>query len=166
MATEWGKVPQEVIDLATEIIREHHPDLEDFAIGFIFRSEASVSGGKLKIGEASKVTGKYSPFVDLDGLIWLARDQYYGLSMHQRRALIDHELCHFTLNEGNLTIRGHDIEEFRVIVERYGLWKSDLIDFAPAMVEATQTRLPGFERNGRGVIAVEPEVAVVAGALV
>lgn len=158
MATEWKKVPDDVLELAQEIIWEHHPELNEFAIGFIFRSEAAMSGGRKKIGEASKVTGKLTPFVDLDGLVWLAGDVWYTLSANQRRALIDHELCHFEVNqEGNLVIRGHDIEEFKCIIERYGLWKADLIDFAPAVIQASQPRLSGFERNGRGAIAVEPE---------
>jgi hypothetical protein len=158
MATEWSKVPDDVLKLAQDIIWEHHPELTEFAIGFIFRSEASISGGKMVLGQASKVTGKYSPFIDLDGLVWLAADVWTTLSMHQKRALIDHELCHFEVNqEGALTMRGHDIEEFKCIIERYGLWKSDLIAFAPAVIQASQVRLPGFERNGRGVVAVEPE---------
>lgn len=158
MATEWSKVPDDVLRLAKEIIREHHSELSEFTIGFIFRSEASTSAGKMVLGQASKITGKYLPFVDLDGLVWLAGDVWPGLSMNQKRALIDHELCHFEVDpEGNLKMRGHDIEEFRVIIERYGLWKEDLIDFAPAVIQATQGRLAGFERNGRGVVAVEPE---------
>lgn len=158
MATEWIKVPEDVLKLAQEIIWEHHQELTEFAIGFIFRSEASTNAGKMVLGQASKITGKYLPFVDLDGLVWLAGDVWPSLSMNQKRALIDHELCHFEVDpEGNLKMRGHDIEEFRCIIERYGLWKADLIDFAPAVIQASQTRLPGFERNGRGAVAVEPE---------
>lgn len=158
MATQWSKVPEEVLDLAQRIIEEYHPELEEFAIGFIFRSEASTKGSRKVLGEASKVTGKYSPYVDLDGLVWLAMDEWYKLTPHQKRALVDHELCHFEVTpEGNLTMRGHDVEEFRCIIDRYGLWDLDLNFIAPSIINAAQGALPGFERNGRGVVAVEPD---------
>lgn len=161
MAVEWIKAPDEVIKMALEIIAEHHPELLEFSVGFIFRSEASVSAGRRILGQASKVTGKYSPLLDLDGLVWLAADEWPRLSINQKRALIDHELCHFGVNEdGNLVMIGHDIEEFRCVVERYGLWTSDLRAFAPSVIQATQARLTGFERNGR-VVAIEPDALKV-----
>jgi hypothetical protein len=159
MAIEWRKVPEQVLELANEIIAEHHPDLEEFNIGFIFRSEASSSGGKRIIGQAAKAPAKLAPFMDLDGIVWLALDFWMNADALQKRALIDHELCHFEVNNaGELTLRGHDIEEFREIITRYGLWSVDLNFIAPAILAATQTTLPGFERERRqgGVVAVEP----------
>jgi hypothetical protein len=97
--------------------------------------------------------------MDLDGFIWLALDFWVNAGPIQKRALIDHELCHFEVNNaGELTLRGHDIEEFREIIHRYGLWSLDLNFIAPAILAATQTPLPGFERERKqgGVVAVEP----------
>ena len=63
----------------------------------------------------------------------------------EREALIFHELMHCEQardKEGELrfddmglpvwAIRGHDLEEFNDVVERYGLWKSDIRDFLAA----------------------------------
>lgn len=53
-----------------------------------------------------------------------------GLSDAQRVALVDHELCHCAVHEGNLKMRAHSIEEFSAIVRRHGLWKPDVEWFA------------------------------------
>lgn len=160
MATKWYKVPQEILDIANGIIEEFHPDLLEFRIGFIFRSEATMSKGRKILGQASKITGKYSAYIDLDGLVWLAADEWFNLNSTQKQALIDHELCHFEVvskedGDSELTMKGHDIEEFRCIVERYGFWSPDLKAFVPTVL---QVKLPGFERNNGGVIAVEPSI--------
>ncbi len=90
------------------------------------------------------------------------------LSEEHRRALVDHELCHMGAcmdREGKtkLYIIGHDLEEFCVIVDRYGLWRRSVEDFAAAASRYTpQLRLdvepepPGveavtFHTNGREV---------------
>lgn len=151
--------------LAEEIIRKYHPALEEFSIAFVFRSEASTAGGRTVLGQAAKVPAKLAPFMDHDAIIWLAKDMWHTLNTIQKRALIDHELCHLSVGtDGSLQVVGHDIEEFKVIVERYGLWKSDLRDIAPAFVDATQLTLPEFEtpRKQGGVMALEPELAEAA----
>lgn len=53
-----------------------------------------------------------------------------GLTDAQRLALVDHELCHCAVYEGNLKMRAHSIEEFSAIINRHGLWKPDLEWFA------------------------------------
>lgn len=164
MAVEWSKVPEEIVDLAGEIIEAYHPDLTEAAIGFLFRSEAGDSLGREIWGQAQKVPAKLSPLLDLDFLIWIAKDIWYSLSNHQKRALIDHELCHCKVDGDKTSMRGHDVEEFREIIERYGLWRPDLRLFGATCQQALQEPLPGFEplpRRG-GVVAVEPEVLELA----
>lgn len=61
---------------------------------------------------------------DVEGVRW-------GLSDEQRVALVDHELCHFHINEdGELKMRAHTVEEFAEVVKRHGLWKPDVEWFA------------------------------------
>lgn len=61
---------------------------------------------------------------DVDGVRW-------GLSDEQRVALVDHELCHFSINEeGEPKLRSHTVEEFADVVKRHGLWKPDVEWFA------------------------------------
>lgn len=129
MATEWEVAPQEVIDLAEKLIEKHHPKLRSARIGILFRSEAPIRNGKLTLGKASKVTPRWKPLLEepLDFVIWLAADVWLDeLDSRQRKALLDHELCHCTLGDNGWTTRPHDIEEFNEILERYGPWRDDL----------------------------------------
>lgn len=160
----WSKVPDAVLQLAHEIIVGHHPELLEFNIGFIFRSEASTLGGKAVLGQASKVSAKLATVLDMDGLIWLPEDVWYSSGQQGKRAMLDHCLCHFTVQlDGSLTTRAHDIEEFKEIIERYGLWNEDLRATANALSRAgEQLHLPILPQNHNGqLIALEPaEMAV------
>lgn len=164
MAVIWTKAKDEVLELAQELIEEHHPDLSDAAIGIVFRDTAPVSNGKVTLGQASKVPPKMLPYLDLDFLIWLAADFWEDATSVQRRALLDHELCHCSSFEGENTIRPHDIEEFAEIVERYGYWNSGLVVARPAFEAAMQYPLPGLngdagqpKTSGLRLVAIDPE---------
>lgn len=155
---EYFKVGPDVITLAEELIEAHHPKLVSANIGIIFRDEAPTSGGKSVYGKASKVSAQWRPLLsqEYDFIIWLAHDIWKGvLTKHQRRALLDHELCHCTSEDGSFKLVGHDVEEFNVIVRRYGLWRPSLKE----MDHAIQGRLDFDElesRNGR-VTAIEAQ---------
>ncbi len=149
----WEKVSPTVLDLANEIIHEHHPWLNIFKIGFVFRSEASLKGGATVMGNTSRVPPKYSAHLNLDFLIWLAQDEWERLTTVQRKALIDHELCHIS-QDGKLV--SHDFEEFGIVLKRYGLWKADLFRLQGVFESACQLRFPPDEPGG--VVAVDPAV--------
>lgn len=151
----WEEASQEVIHIAQELVEEYHPFLKEARIGFVFRSEASVSKGKSTVGKVSKISDKMRPVLDLDFLIWIAKDVYEKLDAERRRAVIDHGLTHITTGAGGLTLRHHDIEEFRSIIERYGLWNYDLVETRKAMDKGEQMYLNGL---ANGVIkALEME---------
>lgn len=144
--TEYKEVTQEVMDIAKEMIQAYHRNLEDCRIGFVFRSEAGTSGGKTVLGKCGKVPEKIKPFLEsqggLDMLIMIAEDQWSMLNSTQRKALIDHELCHIAIGASGWTTKAHDIEEFEEILQRYGLWKIDLFRAEQAMTDAVQMILP------------------------
>ena len=146
----WSKVNPSVLTLANELIYEHHPWLAAWRIGFVFRSDGMKKNGRITIGNTSKVSPKYTPHLALDYLIWLALDTWENLTAMQRKALVDHELCHIDTN-GRL--RGHDVEEFGEIIRRYGLWTPDLFRLQETFERACQLRLPVGEG---GVLAVDP----------
>ncbi|OGC95286.1 MAG: hypothetical protein A2W25_05055 [candidate division Zixibacteria bacterium RBG_16_53_22] len=160
MAIEYKEVPHEVLAIAQELIDQYHEQLKECKIGFVFRSEASISGGKMVLGTTGKVTEKIKPLLsdELDILIVLAEDQYALMNSLRRKALIDHELCHIVnnLNTGGWTTKAHDINEFKEIVERYGLWSYDLMNIGEAVAKAYQLEMPAitevtFEHKGQVV---------------
>jgi hypothetical protein len=118
----WEEAPEEVIEMAQEVIDKYHPWLEHARVGFIMRSESPKKGTHYVLGEARKVSDREKVHIPYDFVIWLAADKWAGLMGSQRVALIDHELCHCQWDMGKLSIRPHDIEEFTCIIQRHGYW--------------------------------------------
>ncbi len=156
MATEWKKAPDHVLDIVRRLIGLYHEPLQSARIGVIMRSEAPVTGGRVVLGAAEKVSAKMQVYAPYDFLIWLSADQYGTLAPLQREALIDHQLCHCEWGEdAGTSIRPHDVEEFTEILERYGYWWPHAEEFAAV---AQQAEL--FERSpvadGRGAVIAIP----------
>ena len=126
MAITFKEADQHLVDLAQELIGEHHPWLKDARIGLMYRSGAIEDGNMKTIGHARKVSAEMQVFLAFDFLIWIAEDVFASYSPTQRRAMVDHELCHCAGSEGEWRIRKHDFEEFHRIIERYGMWSETL----------------------------------------
>lgn len=161
--SEYSSVNQEVVDIAKEMIEKHHKSLENARIAFLFRAEAQMKNGRAVLGTASLVGAKWRPLLKdkYDFLIILAADFWLDiLDNRQKRALIDHELCHciFTMPEGKASIRNHDVEEFYEVIQRHGDWLGQIEGFEAALHgEEFQDFLIPFgadERSG-GVFAPE-----------
>lgn len=134
----WEKAPEEVVKLARDIIDDFHPHLQDARIGLLFRAPTPISMGRPVLGKASLVTARWRPLLreDLDFIIWLSSDYWhYDLDESQRRALLDHELNHCAGHLDEWKMRGHDIEEFNIIIRRYGHWSPAIEDTARAIFQ-------------------------------
>lgn len=160
MTVKWTEASASAIRKTKELVEKYHPQLQDARIGLVFRSEAATSLGMQVAAKASKVDDKTQALLLAEGasepvelLIWIAEDVWQRLSDEQQYALIDHELCHFRLGSDGYRLVGHDIAEFAVILERYGLWNYNLLRAQPSMQQAM---LP-FESSGT-VVAVQPEM--------
>lgn len=158
---QWSEASQTVIRLAEELIEQYHKPLRKARVGFVFRSEAQISQGKTVLGKASKVSDKLKPVLELDFLIWIAGDAFEKMSDERKRALIDHELSHCTIEEGQFKMRHHDVEEFHSIIERYGLWTYDLQLTKEAIDKAEQLH---FDALSQGLVkALDGAVLAKAG---
>ena len=131
MPIKWSVATDDVLDTADLLIEKYHPHLLDAGIGFIFRDKAVMSGGRRVLGEASLISAKMQTQIDLDFLIWIAKDAWDESTEEFRIALIDHELCHCVVNDrGGFTTCPHDVQEFEAIIERHGIYNSSLESFA------------------------------------
>jgi hypothetical protein len=130
MTEKWVEVPESVLLLAQELVREHHPDLRDAKIGIIFRESVAYSRGNPVLGHAQKTPEMMKVYLDYDFIIWIAADAYANMDENRRKALIDHELCHCTMEDGIASMVGHDVEEFADIIKRHSLWNTDLVRIA------------------------------------
>jgi hypothetical protein len=140
--------------IARRLISAHHGHLAGVEIRYFFRDTAATSKGKKVLGKARLITGLNALLAEANAsstdeadpffVVEVAEDVWSTLDGDQREALVDHELCHCTLKETDdggvkLALRAHDLEEFRGVVERHGLWRTDVEDFAKSL---TQQQLP------------------------
>lgn len=183
MSTTYSPAPQ-VRDIADDLIADHHPDLAELEIRYIFREPAAKSKGKVVYGKARKVTGlnaylgqgykDHEPVADRDDtflVVEIAADEWLTLTPAQRIALVDHELCHFTVeydDDGNRAVNvvGHDLEEFRDVVARHGLWRPEVraftdtavkqlsLDVISAAEQARETVQEIVDRPGSGIDSI------------
>lgn len=143
----------EPYQLLGELIAAHHRHLaEGVVVVLAWRHEVKPSkDGKLELGKARKVNDLDRQRVDGDFIILLNKDAWGAFLPNQRRALLDHELCHCVVEldkAGNpkedetgkpLTrMRRHDLEEFVEVVERHGCYLKDLEEMADAMLHQSE----------------------------
>lgn len=69
MAVTFQEADALLVDMAQDLIKQHHPWLKDARIGFMYRSEASGKGRHKTIGHARKVTEEMQVFLDFDFII-------------------------------------------------------------------------------------------------
>lgn len=84
------------------------------------------SKGKVVCGECEKIPDKYKWSIPADFTITIYEPNVVTFTDEQMRILIFHELLHVGIKftddgQESYFIRPHDIEDFRTIIERYGL---------------------------------------------
>lgn len=139
--------------IAEKVIAEHHHHLDDVRIEYVFRSDTAKSRGKETWAKAKLKSGLDAYLAQEDGpseaasgdvdffVIEFSEPIWAVLDAGQRKALVDHELCHCTVEEDEKTgdlklkLKHHDVEEFRAVVKRHGIWRPDLAEFAKALPE-------------------------------
>lgn len=143
--------------LLRQLVGAHHEDLAQAKIALAWHTawkpdcDGHVTLGKCrKVSDLEREVNELQPY---DFVIILRKDFWDDpcVTDLQRRALLDHELCHASItlddqgeplqDERGRTvyrIRRHDLEEFAAIAERYGCWKKDLEQFARSLHRAHQ----------------------------
>jgi hypothetical protein len=145
--------------VAERLIPRYHAHLDGVRIEYVFRDKHANSAGKEVWGKARKVSGLNAYLAaevhgELAGgyedffVIEIAEDIWSMLEPKQREALVDHELCHITIeyddekDEVKLALRSHDVEEFGAVIQRHGLWRPCLEEF---VATAAQGELDLFD---------------------
>lgn len=130
-----------------------HRHLVGADVGYVFR-ENMQSHDRTTLAKASKAGAKLGFFAGLDLCIDVNHTAWLALSNEQRVALIDHELCHFGIEETDKGTRfvllSHDVEEFGAIVTRWGLWKPDLRAFGRVITEQAELFGASAKATGEG----------------
>lgn len=137
-------------EVMAEIRAEHHFEIAAAKIALAWKKGIKPDAdARLTLGYCTKATDLQRELIDFDFVIVLNKEVWEDpeFSQAQKKALIDHELCHAARSrdeDGNLRtdskgrpvwrLRGHDIEEFREIIDRHGCYKRDLEMFAKTIL--------------------------------
>lgn len=149
---------QTMYPLLQDLVDEYHDEITGARIALAWSlSWKPDPDGRLTLGKCKKASDLDRELAAFDFVVLLNKDFWTGFSTtdEQRKALLDHELCHATVKYDKDTgepevdergrtvyrLRKHDLEEFREIVERHGLYKRDLERFASAILRSKQGRL-------------------------
>ncbi|MNO37513.1 hypothetical protein D3C76_275960 [compost metagenome] len=97
------------------IIREFN-----IKIGYVVSQERK-RGEKITYADCRKVQEVFKAYLPFDFIITFYERNTSMLNENQQKILMLHELRHITLGEKGLKIRPHDIEDFKDILETYGL---------------------------------------------
>lgn len=162
-----------------QIVGAHHEDLDRtnarIALAWAMSWKADADG-IVKLGQCKKASDLDRELAAFDFIVLLNMEWWQDAEVtdDQRRALLDHELCHAALKydtDGDAVrdekgryvyrTRKHDIEEFSSVVERHGLYKRDLERFYAAIRSGKQGRLPLQELDDKidvARLAADPKI--------
>ena len=95
-------------------------------IMYLSSDKAKTSKGKLVLGQCEKIPDKYKWAIPCDFTITIFEPNIINFTDKQLRILIYHELLHVKIELGDdgtekYSTNPHDIEEFRDIIDRYGI---------------------------------------------
>lgn len=116
--------------LGERIIKEHE-DLHwikesQIKIGYVESDKGKLSNGYMAFADCNKVPALYKAYIPYDFVIRFYVPNVILLTDEQIDILMYHELLHVGMDEnGNTRIVPHDVEDFRCILDQYGLdWKN------------------------------------------
>lgn len=119
---EYELVNEEVDELAKEVTRSEN---DEFGLGMIDLTEIQFVRAKRvckKYADVRKIGFPANLFTKKKWLVSLY-NSFEDLSREKKKIVMIHELLHIDLEKGKL--KKHDVEDFRDIIERFGLnWET------------------------------------------
>jgi len=123
---EYEKAP-EIEVIGNTLIQAYHSHLKEAKISYVFQDKAA------KFSDGRTILGKAAGRSNLDKLlserkedfvIIIGKDRWEKMTEVERRALVDHELCHCGIvmdaqGHTKFAMRGHPIEEFPENLARF-----------------------------------------------
>lgn len=126
---ETAEVSIRYADLAEKVIAEHH-DLQwipkiGVKVGFLESDRQKRKSRRLVFGECIPVKDLYRCFIPYDFLIVIYAPNVIGMTKEQMKILLYHEMLHIGISDDGEDLKyvmnPHDVEEFRTIIDKYGI---------------------------------------------
>lgn len=126
MAIEYN-YDEKLKRIAEKVIAENenlqHLDSPDVRIAFQMSSQEKRSLTKITYADTEKVKDKLKLFLPYDFIITFYKPNIENLTDDKLERLMYHELLHVGVNEdGRFFIIPHDIEDFRDVIDRWGVY--------------------------------------------
>jgi predicted metallopeptidase len=125
---DFRKINEHYAEIAAELIEEE-PALEYIAesnvtIVYLSSDSEKTNKGKVVCGQCEKVPDKYRWGIPADFTITVFEPNVEKFTDEQIKILLFHELLHIGIeedgNEERYFIRPHDLEDFKLIIDRFG----------------------------------------------
>lgn len=84
------------------------------------------SNKKIVFGQCEKIADKYKWGIPCDFTITIFEPNVVGFTEEQLKILIFHELLHVGIDGDKYFINPHDLEDFKVIIDNYGVNWNDV----------------------------------------
>ena len=113
-------------EIAEELI-ENEPELEyikesDARIIYLSSEDEKKAKGAVVYGTCEKVPERFKEWaIEGDYIITIYEPNTEGFTNEQIRILLFHELLHIKIDCGVNSIQNHDLNDFKIIVDRFGV---------------------------------------------
>lgn len=130
---EHLEINERYAEIASEIIQEEDSLIpirySDARIVYLSSDKEKKSKGRTVFGQCEKIPDKYKWAIPADFTITVYEPNVITFSDEQLRILLFHELLHVGIDaddgDEKYSVHPHDIEEFRSIIDRFGLdWQA------------------------------------------
>lgn len=119
----YARIAQELIETEPELayIKDSRA-----RIAYLESDQCRKNGtDRLVLGECEKVAAKNRWAIDFDFTITLFRNNLVGMAPEQIKTVMFHELLHVGIEPGPdgdeiYSVRKHDLEDFKIIIDKYG----------------------------------------------
>lgn len=123
ISDEYTLIGQELIDTEESLAPLRSAPA---TIVYLASEGAPKAAGKSVQGKCEKVADKYKWGIPADFTITLFEPNIDYMTDEQIRILIFHELLHLQVDGDDVKVVGHDLEDFKEIIDRYGTeWNYD-----------------------------------------
>ena len=126
MSREVCEKSNELKKLGRRVIRDR-PDLawireSRVRIGYAMSSKDKTKDDRIIFAECHRVKPLWQAFIPYDFVIVFYEPNVMMMDETQQEILMYHELLHIGMDDnGGLKLRPHDIEDFRTILDEYGM---------------------------------------------
>lgn len=118
VADDLRELGEKIITAMPElsVIRDY-----DAKIGYVRSYEAKKDKGRSINADCRKINGTFTAYLPFDFIITFYEPNVYHMSENQKKILMLHELRHIGIGERGFRIENHEVEDFRDILDRFGI---------------------------------------------